>query len=111
MKNSILFSVSVFLFFISGSKIYSCTNFLVTKGASVNGSTMITYSADSHVLYGELYFWPAKDHEPGSFLEVYEWDTGKLLGKIKQLPHTVRISQDTPMNGSESLSTKRAINF
>ena len=34
---------------------FSCTNFLVTKGASTDGSTMISYAADSHVLYGELY--------------------------------------------------------
>src|SRR6056297_2448350 len=54
----------------------ACTNFLVTKGASKDGSTMITYSADSHVLYGELYYWPERDWEPGTMLDVYEWDTG-----------------------------------
>jgi dipeptidase len=67
---------------------FPCTNFLVTKGASVNGSTMITYSADSHTLYGELYHWPASDYPEGSLLDVYEWDTGKFLGKIKQAKHT-----------------------
>ena len=41
------------------SKASACTNFLVTKGASVDGSTMISYAADSHVLYGELYHYPA----------------------------------------------------
>ncbi len=84
-------SVIITLLFIS-SGLYACTNFLVTKAASVNGSTMITYSADSHVLYGELYFWPAKDHEPGSMLDVYEWDTGKFLGKIHQVPHTYSVT-------------------
>jgi len=68
-----------------------CTNFLVTKGASVTGSTMITYSADSHQLYGELYFWPAKDYPQGTFLDVYEWDTGKYMGKIKQVAHTYSV--------------------
>ncbi|MDA3952710.1 MAG: C69 family dipeptidase, partial [Bacteroidales bacterium] len=53
----------------------ACTNFLITKGASTDGSTMITYSADSHVLYGELYHWPAADYPEGSMLKVYEWDT------------------------------------
>jgi dipeptidase len=78
------------LFFISVNIIAgvqladACTNFIVTKGASVNGSTMITYSADSHVLYGELYFWPAATHSPGTMLDIYEWDTSKFLGKIKQ---------------------------
>jgi len=69
----------------------ACTNFLLTKGASTDGSTMITYSADSHVLYGELYFWPAATHPAGSMLEVYEWDTGKFLGKIKQVSQTYSV--------------------
>ena len=69
----------------------ACTNFLITKGASKDGSTMITYSADSHVLYGELYYWPERDWEPGSILEVYEWDTGKFLGTIPQVEHTYNV--------------------
>jgi dipeptidase len=69
----------------------ACTNFLVTKGASINGSTMITYSADSHQLYGELYYWPAKDYSEGTLLDVYEWDTGKYMGKIRQVTHTYSV--------------------
>lgn len=69
----------------------ACTNFLITKGASKDGSTMITYSADSHVLYGELYYWPERDWEPGSMLDVYEWDTGKFLGTIPQVAHTYNV--------------------
>ncbi|MCK4537284.1 MAG: C69 family dipeptidase [Candidatus Krumholzibacteria bacterium] len=69
----------------------ACTNFLVTNGASVDGSTMITYAADSHVLYGELYHWPARDHLPGSMLDIYEWDTGKYLGQIPQVAHTYSV--------------------
>jgi dipeptidase len=69
----------------------ACTNFLVTRGASTTGSTMITYSADSHVLYGELYFWPAQDHPAGSMLDVYEWDSSKHLGQIKQAAHTYSV--------------------
>ena len=69
----------------------ACTNLLVTRGASVTGSTMITYAADSHVLYGELYLRPAQDHLPGSFFDIYEWDTGKYLGKIKQVEHTFSV--------------------
>ena len=66
----------------------ACTNFLVTKGASVDGSTMICYVADSHTLYGELYFWPAADYPDNTYVDVIEWDTGHLLGKIKQVSHT-----------------------
>ncbi len=69
----------------------ACTNFLITKGASTDGSVMITYAADSHVLYGELYYWPARDHLPGTMLDIYEWDTGKYLGKIPQVEHTYSV--------------------
>jgi dipeptidase len=69
----------------------ACTNFLITKGASVNGSSMISYSADSHQLYGELYFWPARDYPQGSYMDVYEWDTHRYMGKIKQVAHTYSV--------------------
>jgi dipeptidase len=69
----------------------ACTNFLVTKGASKDGSVMITYSADSHVLYGELYYWPAKTWPTGTMVDVYEWDTGKFLGKIPQAARTYSV--------------------
>ncbi len=71
--------------------VFSCTNFLVTRGASADGSTMISYTADSHVLYGELYFTPAAEHPEGSWIDIYEWDTGKYLGKIRQVKHTYRV--------------------
>lgn len=80
----------LFLTVVSGYT-WACTNFLVTKGASTDGSTHISYAADSHVLYGELYFWAAADHEPGSMLKVYEWDTGKYLGEIEQVEHTYNV--------------------
>ncbi len=69
----------------------ACTNLIVTKGASKTGSVMITYSADSHVLYGELYYWPSRDYPEGAWLDVYEWDTGKYMGKIKQVRHTYSV--------------------
>lgn len=69
----------------------ACTNFLISAGASVDGSTMITYAADAHVLYGELYFTPARTHRPDAMLDVYEWDTGKFLGQIKQVPQTYTV--------------------
>lgn len=69
----------------------ACTNFLFTKGATKDGSTMVTYSADSHVLYGELYHWPAQDWPTGSMLKVYEWDTGKFMGEIPQVAHTYNV--------------------
>ena len=69
----------------------ACTNFLVTKNASLDNSVMITYAADSHVLYGELYHWPAQTWPENAMLDVYEWDTGKYLGKIKQAKETYSV--------------------
>lgn len=66
----------------------ACTNFIVTKGASADGSTMVTYAADSHALYGALYHTPAGQHLPGTMMPVYEWDTGRYLGEIAQAPVT-----------------------
>ena len=76
---------------LTTGQVFGCTNFLVTPGASVNGTAMITYAADAHVLYGELYFTPAADYPPGTFLDVYEWDTNKFLGRITQLSHTFSV--------------------
>lgn len=69
----------------------ACTNFLVTKGASADGSTMVTYSADSHSLYGELYYWPAAKHKPGTMIRIIEWDTQKFLGEIPQVAETYNV--------------------
>ena len=69
----------------------ACTNFLITRGATVDGSTMITYAADSHELYGELYFTPAGKHPPGTMRDVYEWDTGKFLGQIAEAAETYTV--------------------
>ena len=67
---------------------YACTNFIVTKGASTDGSVMVTYAADSHQLYGALYYTPKGKFKPGAMLRVEEWDTGKYLGDIAQVPQT-----------------------
>ena len=67
---------------------FACTNFIVTKGASTDGSVMVTYAADSHHLYGALYFTPKGNFKPGTTLRVDEWDTGKYLGDIAQIPNT-----------------------
>jgi len=70
---------------VAGTQVLdACTNLLVTKGASRDGSTFITYSADSHHLYGELYFKAGGKHLPGTMRDVIEWDTGKLLGRIPE---------------------------
>jgi hypothetical protein len=91
-KLTILLAAILLTGFISQQTAEACTNFLVTKGASRNGSVMITYSADSHVLYGELYYWPSRDYPIGCMMDVYEWDTNKFKGRIKQVPHTYSVT-------------------
>lgn len=66
----------------------ACTSLIATPGATEKGSSMVTYAADSHTLYGALYHQPAADHQPGSMLQVVEWDTGRLLGEIPEAAHT-----------------------
>ena len=58
MKRLLTILTALALVFAFG-KANACTNFLITKGASADGSCMISYAADSHVLYGELYHYPA----------------------------------------------------
>ena len=69
---------------------FACTNVIVTKGASADGSVMVTYAADSHQLYGCLDFNPARDWAPGSMLKVYNWDEGNYMGEIAQPGHTLQ---------------------
>lgn len=85
-RMAMLFVVSVLLgISLTGM---ACTNFLITKGASVKGSNMITYAADSHNLYGELYYKKAANYAEGTMLQVIDWDSGKPLVKIPQVAHT-----------------------
>ena len=68
----------------------ACSNVIVSKGASADGSCMISYAADSHWLYGELYCSPARRYRKGTFLDIREWDTNKPLGRIAQAERTWR---------------------
>lgn len=72
-------------------EVEACTNFLVGKEASVDGSTMISYAADSYGMFGFLHFVPAADHEKGAVREVKDWDTGRPLGSIPQVSHTYSV--------------------
>ncbi len=75
---------------VAAAPAVACTNFIVTRGASADGSVMVTYAADSHTLYGCLYKYnkPAKPYAKGTMYSVYEWDGGRLLGDIPQVRET-----------------------
>ena len=69
----------------------ACTNFVVGKDASVDGSTMVSYAADSYSLYGFLHYAPAADYPVGAVREVKDWDTGKPLCTIPQVAYTYNV--------------------
>ncbi len=88
MRNSllkVLVATSALLFALDASP---CTNVIISRGASQDGSVLVSYAADSHTIYGELYYKPARDWKPGSTLQIYDWDTFKPLAAIEQVPHT-----------------------
>ena len=69
----------------------ACTNLIVGKNASTDGSTIVSYSADSYGLFGELYHYPAGIHPKGTMIDIHEWDTGKYLGRIEQAHQTYNV--------------------
>ena len=66
----------------------ACSNIIITRGASADGSCMVSYAADSHQLFGELYFTPAGRFKAGSMLNIRDWDSQKPLGAIEQVAAT-----------------------
>ena len=69
----------------------ACTNLIAGKYATADSSVMVTYAADSHSLYGELYHQPAAKHPAGAMRKVVEWDTGKYLGEIPEVAETYNV--------------------
>lgn len=86
-----LFLITTTLFCLSSLYSVACTNYLVTKSASADGSTMISYAADSHIRYGELYWRPAADWPAGSMVTMYDRGSAKPLGQIPQVSHTYQV--------------------
>jgi dipeptidase len=82
---ALLFATAFFM------QTFACTNFIVTKGASKDGSVMVSYSADSHTLYGELYHWAAATYPAGTMMDVIEWDSGTYMGQIPQALQTYNV--------------------
>ena len=70
---------------------WACTNFIVGKKASADGSVIVSYSADSYGMFGYLCHFPAAQHAPGTMRDIYDWDSGKYLGKIKEAKQTYNV--------------------
>ena len=88
MKKFIL-SLSAMLFAVMAGS--ACTNFLVGKKASKDGSVFISYSADSYGMSGYLAHFPAAAHPEGAMRDVYDWDTGVFLGRIPEARVTYNV--------------------
>jgi dipeptidase len=89
MTRKIIFAVALSLSVTASS--WACTNLIVGKKASVDGSTMVTYSADSYAHFGTLDHWAPAKYEKGALLEVREWDSHKYLGKIALVAETYNV--------------------
>ena len=85
MKKTVFLSLLALMTYVTAS---ACTNFIITRGASTDGSNMVTYAADSHQLYGALYSYVPGKYSP--MMAVREWDTGRMLGEIAQVKTTYR---------------------
>ena len=80
-----------FTFHLSLLTTLACTNFIVGKKASADGSVFVTYNADSYGAFMPLYHYPAAKHEAGEMRKVFEWDTNKYLGEIAEAPETYNV--------------------
>ena len=118
-KYAILGACALALAALTPERAAACSDLIVGKKASADGSIMVSYSADSHTLYGDLVHYPAKSWGKGLMLEVHEWDTGKPLGFIPQAPitynvvgnmneHQVAITEST-WGGRKELSDPKGI--
>ncbi|MDE6335316.1 MAG: C69 family dipeptidase, partial [Muribaculaceae bacterium] len=91
MKRNQILSLILPALMLSGAEALACTNLIAGPKATTDGSVLMTYAADSHSLYGMLTHTPAADHKPGSVRKVVDWDSGKPLGVIPQVPHTYNV--------------------
>jgi dipeptidase len=83
--------LTVTVAFFATMMAYPCTNFLASRGATVDGSTMITYSADAYFFFGSMHHSPAATHAPGSMRRVYDWHTREFRGEISQVERTYSV--------------------
>ena len=88
MRNSLLKVLVASAALLGTLEARPCTNVIISRGASKDGSVLVSYAADSHTIYGELYYRPAKDWKDGSTIQIYDWDSNKPLGQIAQVSHT-----------------------
>ena len=73
------------------SEAEACSNFIVGKKASVDGSVMCSYSADDYGMFQYLCHYPAAKHAKGEMRKIYDWDTNKYHGEIPEAAQTYSV--------------------
>ena len=69
----------------------ACTNLIVGKKASVDGSVLVSYNADDYGMFGHLCHYPAGMHKKGEMRKIFDWDTGEYHGEIPEAPVTYNV--------------------
>ena len=93
MKRKVMMGLGLWLMAISGSM--ACTNFIVGKKASLDGSVICSYNADSYGAFMDLAHYPAAKHKKGEMRKIFEWDTNKYLGEIPEAEETWNVIGNT----------------
>lgn len=76
---------------LASSGAFACSNLIVGKKASVDGSVMVSYNADDYGMFGHLCHYPAGTHPKGTMRKIYDWDSGVYHGEIEEAPVTYNV--------------------
>lgn len=76
---------------LASSGAFACSNLIVGKKASIDGSVMVSYNADDYGMFGHLCHYPAGTHPKGSMRQIYDWDSGVYHGEIEEAPVTYNV--------------------
>ncbi len=85
---SLVLSAAILL---ASSGAFACSNLIVGKKASVDGSVMVSYNADDYGMFGHLCHYPAGTHPKGTMRQIYDWDSGVYHGEIEEAPVTYNV--------------------
>ena len=117
MKKRFAMTVATIFAAITGAM--ACTNLIVGKAASADGSVIVSYSADSYGMYGYLCHYPAAVHAEGTWREVHDWETGRYTGRIPEAAQTYNVIgnineyqvtiAETTFGGREELETGKGV--
>lgn len=91
MRKQILKAFFTAAFLTMATAAAACTNFIVAKGASTDGSVMCTYNADDYGMFIGLAHYAAVTHQKGEMRKVIDWDTKKYHGEIPEAPVTYNV--------------------